>query len=297
MKILLATDGSEYSERAARFLARLRLSSEDEIAVLHVVSWVPFNYDAEAYHESLKHIRMEIAPKILDSTIELLGPVKARISTEIIDGAPERYIIEAARNYGAGMIVMGAKGIKGIKSLIVGSVTKAVALSSPIPVLVIKQPVGGDAALRILFATDGSDYSIEAARFLARIPFPEDTELTVMNAIWSDFSDIPERFVMEVDDRIKGAVAEKRSGEIAESESILKDAQILLEDRFGKVKKLSKIGDPSLEILNTAESLKSDIIAVGCRGMKGIKGVMGSVSRNVLNHAACSVFIGKTCRE
>lgn len=58
---------------------------------------------------------------------------------------------------------------------------------------------------------------------------------------------------------------------------------------------LSEIGDASSEILNTAERLKADVIAVGCRGLRGIKGMMGSVSRNVIVHSKCSVLIGKVC--
>jgi len=41
MKILLATDGSKYSEVAARFLTGLNLSPEDEISILHVIGWIP----------------------------------------------------------------------------------------------------------------------------------------------------------------------------------------------------------------------------------------------------------------
>lgn len=296
MKILLATDGSEYSERAARFLASLRLSSEDEIVVLHVVSWVPFDYDTESYRKSLMKIKKETAPKILDSAIELLKPVSARVSTAITDGAPERYIVGVARDSGIDMIVMGARGVKGIKSIIVGSVTKAVALDASMPVFVAKLPVGGTHGLRILFATDGSDHSLAAARFLSLIPFPENSEITVLNAVWSDFSDIPERYVMEVDERIKETVRARRTVEIEESEKVLEEAVGLLEGSFRNLKTVSKFGDPSQEILKAAESLNTDIIALGCRGMRGIKGMMGSVSRNVLNNAACSVFIGKTCR-
>jgi len=40
-------------------------------------------------------------------------------------------------------------------------------------------------------------------------------------------------------------------------------------------------------------AIKADIIAVGSRGLRGIKGALGSVSRHVLNHAECSVLIGK----
>jgi nucleotide-binding universal stress UspA family protein len=56
---------------------------------------------------------------------------------------------------------------------------------------------------------------------------------------------------------------------------------------------LVRFGDPSEEILKVAETLNADIIAVGSSGMRGIKGMLGSVSRYVMNHTACSVLIGK----
>ena len=60
MKILLATDGSEHSCRAAKFLTNLNLSSDDEITVLHVITGVPFKDDAASYYSSLKQIKQEI---------------------------------------------------------------------------------------------------------------------------------------------------------------------------------------------------------------------------------------------
>lgn len=297
MRILFATDGSKHSEGAALFLARLPLSTDDEITVLHVVSWVPFNYGTESYFERLKEIRKEIAPRILDSVLDILKPLGARVSTGIKDGAPERYIVDVARDSGVDMIVMGARGIKGLKTLIVGSVTKEVALNSGIPVLVTKLPVADDAPMRILYATDGSDSSLATAKFLAAFPFPGGTEVTVLNTVWSDFQDIPERYVMEVDDRIKEIMGARRSGEIDESQKILKEAVKVLEGSFGTVKEASRIGDPSVEILKAAESSRTDIIAVGSSGKRGVKGMLGSVSRNVLNHASCSVLIGRPSRQ
>jgi nucleotide-binding universal stress UspA family protein len=66
--------------------------------------------------------------------------------------------------------------------------------------------------------------------------------------------------------------------------------------RFKNIVILHKSGDPSSEILKTAEQTEADIIAVGCRGLRGIKRILGSVSRNVLAHSKSSVLIGKTCR-
>ena len=66
------------------------------------------------------------------------------------------------------------------------------------------------------------------------------------------------------------------------------------EQRFSKIEKLTKIGDPSEEILNTSDEINADIIAVGNSGMRGIRGILGSVTRYVLNHSKCSVLIGRT---
>lgn len=293
MKILLATDGSEYSEGAARFLTGLDLTLNDEITIFHVVSWVPFKYDMESYYDTLKQIKNEVAPRILDSALNILKPFDVKVSTAIIDGSADKYIVDAAIDSDMDMIVMGARGIKGIKSLIIGSVTKSVVINSPKPVLVTRLPAPERSGrMKILFASDGSGYSAAAGEFLSAMPFHDETEVTILNVIWSDFSDIPERFVIEINERIKEDVARSRTKEFEESERIIEQSRKILSRRFKNINAASKVGDPSIEILKTAEALKTDMIVVGCRGLRGLKGVLGSVSRNVLTHSGCAVLRG-----
>lgn len=297
MKILLATDGSEYSEEAARSLLCMDLTVDDEIMLVHVVSWIPFQYDEESYYNTLKQIRQDVAPRIIDAALEELAPLKARISTAIIDGAPERYIVDTAEAGDMDLIVLGARGIKGLKSMLIGSVTKSVVLDSAKPVLVIKPGFcGNPGRKKVLFAADGSDFSAAAARFLASLPLSGDTEITLMHVIWSDFADIPDRFVIEVNDRIKDMLAETRAEEFRESDRILEETKGFLGQRFRKLTLVSRVGDPSHEILRTAGEMHADMIVVGCRGLKGMASMMGSVSRNILTHSDSSVLIGKTCR-
>ncbi len=295
MKILLATDGSEYSEGAVKFLTRLNFSSDDEIVILHAVSWPLIMGEWQSLYIDFEEIRREIAPKILDSAVNILKAVNAKISTSLVDGYPDKSIVDAVVDLDVDLVVTGARGLRGIGSHIVGSVTKSVAINSPKPVLIIKPPqleISGK--IKILFATDGSNYSDETGRLLASIPFPDDTEITILNVIWTALSDIPERFVMEINDRVKDIVAGTRSKEFKASEEIIKKAREYLSNRFSKIEELSKFGDPPIETLNAAETLNADIIAVGSRGMRGIRGMLGSVSRNILNQSTCSVIIGKT---
>jgi nucleotide-binding universal stress UspA family protein len=294
MKILLATDGSVYSEGAARFLSRFNFSQDDEITVLNVISRVPFKDDRESYYAKLKQIKQEIAPRILDSTIDTLKPLNVKISTALLDGYPDKAIVDAASDMGADLIVMGARGLKGVKSLLIGSVTRSVSINSQKPVMVVKQPQWETAGiLKVLYATDGSSPAIDTERLLTAIPFPKDTEITIVNVIPSAYIDIPERYWMEVDEKIKDEIAKIRETEFGASDKIIEDARKTLSDRFSKIKVSIKFGDPSLEILNEAEQSKADLIAVGSSGMRGVKGMLGSVSRSVLGHAECSVLIGK----
>ena len=48
-----------------------------------------------------------------------------------------------------------------------------------------------------------------------------------------------------------------------------------------------------MEIIDEAERINADLIALGSRGLKGVRGMLGSVSRRVLGHAHCPVLIGK----
>ena len=301
MRLLLATDGSEYSETAAKFLTRFNWSPQDSITVFHAIYALPFPEDRKFHSDTLKSVKKDIAPKILDSAVAILKPVRAAISVEISEFSPgectpDQCIMKAAESSNADLIAMGARGIKGIKSVFLGSVTRLVTVHSSLPVLVVK-PTAKSVSNRtkVLFAVDGSSHSKAAGEFLLSVPLPDDVEVTILHIIASGFSDIPERLVLEINDRIKETVAGARARELTESERIVEEARQSLGKRYTNISVLSKVGDPSTEILRIAESLETDLIVAGCRGLRGAKGMMGSVSRNVLTHAACSVLIGKTC--
>ena len=295
MKILIATDGSESSEGAAKFLTGLNFSADDEINALHVISWVPVVSEWELLYDNFQEIRDKLVPGILDSMTGILKATGAKVNGIFTEGVADKAIIDSSVDSGADLIVMGAKGLRGLESYIVGSVTKAVAVRSHKPVLAVKPPQwersGG---LKVLFATDGSEHSIAMAKTLAMFPFPEKTEIKLLSVICSALTDIPGRFAVEINDRLKNIVAAEREREFGEAVKTMDETMASLGGRFGKVDKIIKQGDPSEEILKAAEEMKADIIAVGSSGMSGVKGMLGSVSRYVLNHSACSVLIGKT---
>ena len=297
MKILLPTDGSEYSETAAKFLKRLNLSEKDEITILHVISEDPFQDKEDYYYAKIKEIKQGIAPKILDSSMNILKSVPAKINTSLMNGYPDKCILDAAVNSNADIIVMGPKRLKGIKSRIIGSVTKSVSINSPKPVLVVK-PSQADSSdkMKILFTTDGSDYARKAGETLSIIPFHDNTEITVLHVITPAFYDIPERFMTKIDQNDREHLKNFSSQELRESQKIIAQIVEYLMRGFSSIRTMTRTGDPSDEILQTANELNADMIVVGSKGMGGFRGIVESLSRYILSAADCSVLIGKTER-
>jgi len=294
MKFLLATDGSEHSEGSARFLARFDLSALDRITLLHVVPGIPFSDSREQYHAALRQIGEEIAPAIVEAAARHLKDHGADIVTVIKTGHPAEAILAVTEDTGSDVVVIGARGMKAIASLLLGSISRAVAISSPRSVLIVKPPQGKpDGPLKVLFATDGSDCARETERLLVSLPFPKDTSMTAVYVMTSTYTEIPDRFYLEMDERIKKITEHVKEREMNHAEEVLEQARTALKDKFLNMATLMKSGDPSEQILRTATETGADIIALGSRGMRGVRGMLGSVARNVLGHADGSVLICK----
>jgi nucleotide-binding universal stress UspA family protein len=188
--------------------------------------------------------------------------------------------------------------MKAIGSFLLGSVTRAVAINAEQSILIVKPPQGTpDGPLKVLFATDGSSCAEETERVLSLIPFRPETEVTAIYVSLSAYMDIPERFCRGMDEeRIKQIVADMKKSETVHAEHVLEEAKMRLKEKFRNVTVLIKNGDPSEQILKTSMETQADIIALGSRGIRGVSGMLGSVARNVLGHADCSVLVCKRCR-
>jgi len=129
---------------------------------LHALYWVPSLYDSESYYDTFMAMKRDIALKNHRFRSKNSEPLKARISTPIMEGAPEEYIVNVAVE-----VVLGARGIRGIKIFFLGSVTRSVAVRSPKPVLVTRVPMSEKPeGMRVLLVAGGSAYPFSAGEFL-----------------------------------------------------------------------------------------------------------------------------------
>jgi uncharacterized protein len=136
-KILVATDGSIYSEAA--LLDAMRLASACATK-LYILSVIETNIEFESMALNQMDALEGECGKILNAAKE--QAVKNGIDCEVISRRIDDTaiaIVDEAKSLGVDMIVMGKHGAKrGLKKLLMGSVTEKVIGEAPCSVLVVK---------------------------------------------------------------------------------------------------------------------------------------------------------------
>jgi nucleotide-binding universal stress UspA family protein len=149
--ILLATDGSEEAQLALRTAVDLANSTNSELHVLTVSreyrppSEIPEH--GSLLKEVLKDIERE-AQEILDEQVgkvEEAGCTVAKAHLRM-GGQPDREIVRLSEEVGAGLIVMGSRGLGGLRRVLIGSVSDSVVRHAHCPVLVVRPDKSADSS-------------------------------------------------------------------------------------------------------------------------------------------------------
>jgi nucleotide-binding universal stress UspA family protein len=172
-------------------------------------------------------------------------------------------IIEEARQMPADLIVVGHRGAGRWESMLLGSVSAEVVDQAPCPVLVARD----DGLGPVVLADDRSVYARRA-------------ESTLLD--WPMFSGLAVSVVTVVE---RGESADALRAECDAAATRLREAGLYARAELRE-------GDPAREIIAVAEVQQANLIVVGTRGQTGLRRLMlGSVARNVLLNAPCSVLV------
>jgi nucleotide-binding universal stress UspA family protein len=139
--ILIATDGSEYSDLALAEGFQLATALKSAVTVVTAVQTPePIIVEDEIIgpdlHERKEEARQQ-ARSIFASALKIAAQVGVSCQTEcVLDETPYDAIIQTAQSKGCDLIVMASHGRSGIKALLLGSETQKVLTRSAIPVLV-----------------------------------------------------------------------------------------------------------------------------------------------------------------
>jgi nucleotide-binding universal stress UspA family protein len=150
-KIVLATDGSEDANQAARTAADLAQKTNSELHVVYVggegfyetplvdlatlePTWIAREYPDLA--SNLERTERELLDNEIEQ-VQAAGGTVAQAHLRMGEAAPE--IVDLAEEIGAGLIVMGSTGQGGIKRALLGSVSESVVKHAHCPVLVVRE--------------------------------------------------------------------------------------------------------------------------------------------------------------
>lgn len=124
LRILLATDGSDVSLVASQAVAETIWPPDSELKVVSVVNPMMYSLEEIGFFPGK---RTDRAYRAIGETMDLLKGTPLKISGEVIAGRTAREIIDRAKNWHADLIVVGTHQRRGLKRLLWGSSSAAVA--------------------------------------------------------------------------------------------------------------------------------------------------------------------------
>jgi nucleotide-binding universal stress UspA family protein len=293
MKILLATDGSEPSEIAARTALDLAKRLDSEVHVIHVAPEHPY---VRAYYD-LRHQEEEEGlrredQRMLDEYVDHLRKAGGTVAESYLRvGEAAKEIVEVAEELGVGLVVLGNRGHGRIRRALMGSVSMGVLRHAHCSVLIVRGhgPEQERESLlgKILVAIDGSEGACKAAQVAAEVANATGSEVHLVYAMQE------ERYKPHLGPEMwegweEGFEHAKRSAH----SWVEQEAERLRGEGTEAVKSHLLIGRPDAAIVWSAEELGAGLVVVGSRGLGGIsRALIGSVSDSVVRHAHCPVMV------
>ena len=134
-QILVPVDGSDHSWEA--FDYALEEHPEDDLVVLHVIDPMQGDYEPEETNaQTVKRsetIQDDVEVRVNETEHD--GPAVDVVTRE---GRPAEEIIDHANTDEIDQVVMGSRGLSGVKRLLLGSVAETVVRRAEVPVNVIR---------------------------------------------------------------------------------------------------------------------------------------------------------------
>ncbi len=263
-KIVVPLDGSPLAEVALPYAEEVAGKMDSEIILLTVVA----SEEAEEYRSHYHYLgKMEdITQRQVDKYLNVQGNDGITVGTATRVGNPAEGILDYVNNGALNLIVMATHGHSGISRWAVGSVAdKVVRGTSRQPLLLIRAK-GAHPDVRAkrilkkaLVPLDGSAESEAVIPFIGELAFSLEMELTLLRVI------------------------PKTNSLLSITEEYLQNWTKQLEEKDITVKYEVRVGSPADCIIDLADELASDMVAMSTRGQNAINlWPLGSVAQKVL---------------
>ena len=146
--VVIGVDGSENAERALKFLAALvpahgaRVTVFRAVDIMHApaqgLAPAATRATVAAELNRINEGRRTASRKDLARAARTLSSAGWKVDQALTDGAPLRELLATVSSVGADLVVVGAKGVTGVRHLLLGSIAEGALDRSPVPVLVVR---------------------------------------------------------------------------------------------------------------------------------------------------------------
>jgi nucleotide-binding universal stress UspA family protein len=292
--ILVATDFSPTARAGVDWAIEVASEHDASIRLVHglllahrMTDYVPAPPDfTEALQAAAAARLEEVCQRVRKAGVE--------VSSDLRLGLPSQAILEAAREEQADLLVIGTRGLSGVSHLLLGSTAERVVQHASCPVLSV-HPGDHERHRRIRTILVPTDFSRDAelATAAANRFFGEDFEgarLVLVHAYhlpfeYTAYGTIPTSVDYTKD--VEGSAEER----LAETAAGLADLGPEIETRAVE-------GYPPDVIVEAAESVGADLIAMGTHGRTGLAHLfLGSTAERVVQHARCPVLTVRQRRD
>ena len=138
-RILIPTDGSDYSMRAAVLGISMGKLLGAEVTVIYVIDTVSLEQISKlSERDGVESELKQDGERYFRYIRSLAEEEGVKIATLMSKGRPFEQIVYQAKSLGISLIVMGTYGRRGTDRILIGSVAERVIEYSPCPVLVVR---------------------------------------------------------------------------------------------------------------------------------------------------------------
>ncbi len=234
------------------------------------------------------------ARRLLDEHFSSVLTAGAEVRKEARSGNAVETILRAIEECGAKLVVVGTHGRTGVARLVLGSVAEEVLRRSPVPVMLVHEPVidgqehnraFADAATlkKILVPIDfgpASDAAVEQAVTLASA---SSAELTLLHVYEAPVFAYPGAPFIAIEDISIALEKSARAG--------IDTVVHQLTGRVPRVAGLIRQGSAWRHINEVAQEIRADLLVLGTHGRQGVpRALIGSVAEKVVRTSLIPVL-------
>jgi nucleotide-binding universal stress UspA family protein len=282
-KILIGYDNSPASRAALQEAAHWVKKHGGELTLVHAAF-----FDTEEFGIAPEQLEKRIAlgRRLCTAAVESVGVDPGVPARSIIcEGEPPEVLLDTADSIDADLIVLGTYGRRGLRRMLMGSVTAQVISKARDDVLVVHRPCqecrGEYRSLLVPY--DGSAFSRAALGRACALSAEDSASVTALYAI------------PRYEEMVGFVRTEGISARLAEeADKIVADAARIGAERGVMVATSVAEGAAADRVVDAVKQSGFDLVVMGSHGHRGMeRALLGSTTERVIVNAPCPVLVVK----